>query len=259
MANKTLKSLTIDETTYDLDYVLRAGDTMTGNLYLNTIADATLATNGLTSNIAPTISAIRDKNGKILCRFDGDVFNDGKIFSTVGARNYDTNGAMVSNAFLQLLANKDGTTRASVYATKPAANTNDTQIASTAFVQDAINRRLPKALTVNISNTTSVSVANNTIAQLDIWTATATGLFIGAAEVAFAPNATGYRFMDVGFEGEAQTGQRVQASTGGVTQLTTPVITRIASGKKVRLRYSQLSGGALNVTLRELKGILIPD
>lgn len=139
------------------------------------------------------------------------------------------------------------------------AATNDNQIvATTAFVQSAINRRLPKS-GVNYSITTAFSVATGTYVTKDMWTAPSNGTLIYNLEATFASNATGYRQVSFVINSTAASSQQVMAASNAVTTLSVGGVERIGSGSVVRARVRQGSGATINVTSVGLDGYFIPD
>ena len=140
--------------------------------------------------------------------------------------------------------------------TNSTASTATTQIATTAFTQNAITRRIPKTI-VSVTNT--ANPASGTFGTLQKYTAPSTGTFIGLATADFDANATGQRRVDALLDGNGiGSWVKVSASNGGHTSLSTPIITRMSANQDVQLQTWQNSGSALSVTVY-LKGIFIAD
>lgn len=140
--------------------------------------------------------------------------------------------------------------------TNSTASTATTQIATTAFTQNAITRRIPKTI-VSVTNT--ASPASGTFGILQKYTAPSAGTFIGLATANFDTNATGQRRVDALVNGsDIGNWEKVSAANGGHTCLSVPVITRMSANQDVQLQTWQNSGSALSVTVY-LKGIFIFD
>lgn len=143
--------------------------------------------------------------------------------------------------------------------TNGTASDSSTQIATDAFVQNAITRRLPKSQNVS-ANVGSYSVANTTFVQKDLYTAPSNGLIIATLQVQWAANSTGYRMADI-FRSGSGTGvgsSSPASNTGSSTQCDT-IVRRLSSGDKLTSRVYQNSGAALNVSSQFFIGYFIPD
>lgn len=109
---------------------------------------------------------------------------------------------------------------------------------------------------VYIMNTTAVSVARNTVATYDIWTAPKDGWLVGIGITTFAQDTTGYRFLDIyNSRSGAHGGARVAPPTNGQCQLTVTVAIPVQEGDVIQLRYSHGASGNLNVVRRAFHGI----
>lgn len=146
-----------------------------------------------------------------------------------------------------------------VSGTVPASSTSTTQIATTAFVQNAINRRLPKSAVYLASGTTSVATSTNV--YVNVYTPTVTGFIIGYAYVSFPVNATGQRRIDFVHSTSNTSCNnmiKVSASSGGVTGLVAPIVWRLSANEVLKIMLWQNSGSTLSVT-RYFYGMFIPD
>lgn len=146
--------------------------------------------------------------------------------------------------------------------TNATASTANTQIATTAFVQNAINRRLPKTLTQYTG--TNQSLATSTWTSIDAFTAPAAGIFIGFAHCAYAANSTGTRRLRVYRKTTSGTltGIGCEESTPAHAtkcEITIPVLVKLASGEKLNYGAYQTSGSALNISEIYVFGVFIPD
>ena len=154
------------------------------------------------------------------------------------------------------LASPTFTGTPTISGTAPASNTSNTRIATTAFTQSAITRRVPKSI-VSVTNT--ASPASGTFGILQKYTAPSAGTFIGLATADFDANATGQRRVDALVNGNGiGSWVKVSAASGGHTCLSVPVVTRMSANQDVQLQTWQNSGSALSVTVY-LKGIFIFD
>lgn len=130
--------------------------------------------------------------------------------------------------------------------TNGTASTNNTQIATTAFVQSAIVRRLPK--TVNFVSASNQSIPNATLTKKLSWTAPSNGIIIGTGGVDWASNATGRRGVQVLRAGGSIASDVRGTNANGVTGQQVTFVNTITSGQALELQLSQTSGGALNAT-----------
>lgn len=144
----------------------------------------------------------------------------------------------------------------------PASTTSTTQIATTAFVQSAIDRRVPKIVA---SNSASLTTANGTdtapnAAFVVPFIENKARTFIGYATADFDANTTGQRRLDVLLNGSTGIGcwVKVSAANGGHTCITVPIVVRLAANQYVRPTVWQNSGTSLPCTLY-MKGIFIYD
>lgn len=142
--------------------------------------------------------------------------------------------------------------------TNGTASTSNTQIATTAFVQNAINRRLVKTLKQFKGD--SQTVASSTEKMVNAITLDATGTFIGYAVVTYPSNATGIRSLQI-YKGTTSLGSslNVPACSGGVTILTVPIVVRGVSGEVLKMRLWQSSGSSLTTTVCRMFGIYYVD
>lgn len=146
--------------------------------------------------------------------------------------------------------------------TNSTASTATTQIATTAFTQSAINRRVPKTI-ASKSGTLSAATGTNTIPD-STWGATFMNsnpsTFIGFATADFDANTTGQRRLDVLLNGSTGIGcwAKVSAASGGHTCITVPIVIRLAANQYLRPEVWQNSGSTLSCSLY-MKGIFIFD
>lgn len=160
------------------------------------------------------------------------------------------------------LASPTFTGTPTVSGTAPASSTSTTQIATTAFTQSAINRRVPKTI-ASKSGTLSAATGTNTTPD-STWGATFMNAnpstFIGFATADFDTNATGQRRLDVLLNGSTGIGcwAKVSAASGGHTCITVPIVIRLAANQYLRPEVWQNSGSALSCNLY-MKGIFIFD
>lgn len=109
--------------------------------------------------------------------------------------------------------------------------------------------------TVFVRNETAVSIARSTVNTFSVWTAPKDGYLIATATVVFETNATGYRFMDLLVGDITHGGQRVDATSNGQTQLSSPVVGKVSRGDAVVIRYAQGAAGNINVQRRFFEGL----
>lgn len=143
-----------------------------------------------------------------------------------------------------------------------AAGTNNTQIATTAMVQAAINRRLPKSTTWFYSSTESVSVPNNSEQRYLVYTTPAAGTIIGHMFCRYIANATGTRMMAAKYTNNyigMASENKIQASASGTTCVVVPVTRHFGANVPIYMVVLQTSGGALNINERYFHGMWIPD
>lgn len=144
--------------------------------------------------------------------------------------------------------------------TNSTASTSNTQIATTAFVQNAINRRIPKSI-VTGSAANVVVPHNTTTYSAAIYTFPSAGTFIGWIECRFPSNVTGYRSLQ-GASGTLWIGGDLTVPTvtdGNSTILCIPVVYHGASGATINAGFQQTSGTSLTVTNISGCGFFIPD
>lgn len=89
--------------------VSKAGDTMTGSLYLkNTNVDASQTNNGVSSIQYPTSFHILDNEDRTLARMEAVINPNGNIGSYWYVRNYNTSGGQVAQKGIAMHMNKSG-------------------------------------------------------------------------------------------------------------------------------------------------------
>ena len=144
-------------------------------------------------------------------------------------------------------------------------STSSTQVANTAFVQGAINRRIPASLKTVVTKTVS-SLANNSQTQVDILTTSTPGIYIGTIQVNYPSNATGMRWLQPnvkvsGSWSNIACAQRYNALSGGATVMTSPIVVDDKSSYDITnigcILY-QNSGAALSNVVVTFRYIFIP-
>ena len=188
---------------------------------------------------------------KTLC-IDGECMNNTDSKYTAGTNIVLSNGAFSvkdSPAFT-------GTPTAP---TQGTASNSSTQIATTAFVQNAINRRLPKTLNA-YSSLGNVTVSNNTSTDKAFsWTAPSGGLVFGTISGYWSANSTGWRFLGVTKDTELLVCyQRMNACSSGVTNMVIPFVTLIDSGMSIKARLQHNCGSSLVMNGLVLRAYFIP-
>lgn len=134
--------------------------------------------------------------------------------------------------------------------TNTTYTTSNTQIATTAFVQNAISRRLPTtraAYAYTLSAATSSWATHN-----PLWTSGSAGIAIGYVVASFPFNATGRRAAQILVDGTAQAD--LYPSSNAVSQVDPtkhiiPFVYEVENGTKIGIRVWQNSGSTLSVSL----------
>lgn len=139
-------------------------------------------------------------------------------------------------------------------------STSNTQIANSAFVQGAINRRLPKT-GINVT-VAQFSIASATYVYKNIYTAPAGGVLFVTGEAQFSANTSGYRLLGLQYVpsgGSANWLSRVTNNpvSNGNTFCNTARVTVMNAGDKVRAAYWQGSGSTLTVLAHGWQGYFI--
>lgn len=134
-------------------------------------------------------------------------------------------------------------------------NSENSRIASTAFVQNAINRRLPKSIVKTwVDNFT---IANSTATEKEFpWSAPANGALIGMATAVYAANATGIRRLKVNSMSSYAQAQ-LPASANGAFVISVPFCVQMNTGNKIKVQFYQNSGGNLAVSAIQMEGYFI--
>ena len=143
--------------------------------------------------------------------------------------------------------------------TNSTASDSSTQIATDAFVQNAIERRLPKTTIYEGDTNISIPDQTNTAPSTTKWTAPAAGVLIAYGSAFWAANATGLRLVSVRKNGTSIGTTSTNAASVGQTRMSSTSITRVATGDVIDVDVYQSSGAALNLTNIALRGYFIPD
>lgn len=135
-----------------------------------------------------------------------------------------------------------------------ANNSENSRIASTAFVQSAINNRFQQAIYRSVSNR---SIPNATNTKIELWTAPNAGIVIGIVNVVWAINATGSRFIQCVRDNDSIGSLQCAAAPNGRTRLQATFANNISAGQKLYADVYQASGGALTAETIGLTIVLI--
>ena len=129
--------------------------------------------------------------------------------------------------------------------TNGTASTSNTQIATTKFVQDAINRRLPKSMSAGSIALFGMENATHTYTPY-FYTAPNAGTTFLQVQIVFNANATGTREIAI-HQGSSGIGSemRVLAANKDTTILSLFAMARSAQGSSYRVRGWQNCGGGL--------------
>lgn len=136
-----------------------------------------------------------------------------------------------------------------------ANNSENSRIASTAFVQSAINNRFAYIPYVSQSN---VSLPNNAQTRYLSWKAPSNGKIIGIADAIFPANATGVRHVATERDGGSIGAVQWQGASGGKTMIQQMFVNNINSGQELKVRLYQNSGSAMTVEKVGLTVMFIP-
>lgn len=143
--------------------------------------------------------------------------------------------------------------------TNDTASTSNTQIATTEFVQNAITRRLPKALEKK-GTVANFTLASGSAVLKDCFTASATGTLFVTAFAQFAANANGSRSFSIYVGGGGTgSGSIVPAANGVSLGMSAAAIARVNAGSKVQLRFLQSSGSNIAISGINYQAYLIKD
>lgn len=156
------------------------------------------------------------------------------------------------------LASPTFTGTPTISGTAPASNTSNTRIATTAFAQSAITRRVPKSIV-----TYSATISNmSTSATRTAYTASAAGTIVGMANADFENDIVGnvgQRRIDARIGGnDIGAWEKVSAANGGHTAITIPVVARMASGQNLQIEVWHNSTHVITTTIT-FKGLFIAD
>lgn len=143
--------------------------------------------------------------------------------------------------------------------TNGTASTSNTQIATTAFVQNAITRRLPKELEKN-GTIANFTLASGSAVLKDCFTTSATGTLFVTGFAQFAANANGSRSFSI-YVGGSGTGSGliIPAANGVNLGMSAAAIVRASAGAKVQLRFLQSSGSNIAISGITYRAYLIKD
>lgn len=135
-----------------------------------------------------------------------------------------------------------------------------TQVATDEFVQNAINRRLPKTR-IAAGNSTARNIPNNTLTDTQAsLTIPSTGMLILNGYAQFAANATGRRGLTLYVNGGQDAISYVASPSSGVAVVRLSTVFRINTANTVLLlKATQNSGGTLALNSAYLDGYFIPD
>lgn len=136
-----------------------------------------------------------------------------------------------------------------------ANNSENSRIASTAFVQNAINNRFGNIPYLSQAN---VSLPNNAQTRYLSWKAPSNGKIIGIADAIFPANATGVRHVATERDGGSIGAVQWQGASGGKTTIQQIFINNINSGQELKVRLYQNSGSAMTVEKVGLTVMFIP-
>lgn len=148
--------------------------------------------------------------------------------------------------------------------TNASASDDTSQLATDEFVQNAINRRLPKS-NLSAYGTTSVPSGNDFVLGSPLITFPADGVYIGRAHCEFPASAVGARTFGIRANavqgsslGEFAGELRGAPANGGTTVYTTPVLFRGSQGTTLSPMFRQTSGSTWNLSAA-IHGIFIAD
>lgn len=136
-----------------------------------------------------------------------------------------------------------------------ALATNNTQIASTAFVKSAIANAIWGEQMANTIN--DRSVANNTNVDVTIGTAGKPGLLVGHLYVNWASASGGQRSAQIVRDTTALFGTRIDQPTSNTTWLDVPVVMWVSAGQVVKARLWQSSGATLRAGTISFYGFIM--
>lgn len=135
------------------------------------------------------------------------------------------------------------------------ATTNTTQLATTAFTQAAIKRRL-----VPLSGTVAqFSLATASYAYKDLYKPSVAGTFFVTYTFLFSTNATGYRLGGIWANNAYHSYHTQPAVSNGQTAINVASIVRVSANTQIQARYWQNSGSTLTCSAHTWRGFFVPD